>query len=185
MLDLLLGGDQFLVRRPQADGHVLGKDAVQQQEKIQFFLLGGVGGQAARGAGVDGEANGLAEGLDRGRPVHAVDDAHFAEDLALLVDDADLQTLLADADLPGEQKVKPGVGIALVDDGLAVLVFPDFAELEQLAEALGLEVPQVGDRHQLLDVLDVVLEIFRFDHKTPRSLSLPDSAEIVTMPADG
>jgi hypothetical protein len=89
--------------------------------------------------------------------------------LAMALTVAD-QALLGDEDLPGEQKVQPRVGITLADDGLAVLVFPDFAELEQPAKALGLEVPQGGNRHQLLDVLDVVLEIFRFDHKTPLTL---------------
>ena len=72
--------------------------------------------------------------------MHRVDDAHFTENLALGVDHPDLEIFFRNPDFTGQQEVEPGVLVALPDDRLAVLVLADLAQLQQLAETLGLEV---------------------------------------------
>jgi hypothetical protein len=70
-------------------------------------------------------------------------------------------------DFAGKQNIHPGVLIPFLDNQFTVLVFPDFAELDQFADAFGFEVLQPGNRHELLDVLNVVLKISGLDHKLP------------------
>jgi hypothetical protein len=45
-----------------------------------------------------------------------------------------------------------------------VFILTDFAQAQQLAKAFGLEILQGGDRHKLLNILNIFFKILRFDH---------------------
>jgi hypothetical protein len=49
-------------------------------------------------------------------------------------------SFLGDADLSGEQKVKPGVHVPFLNDGLAILILADLAQAQQLAQVAGFEM---------------------------------------------
>ena len=51
-----------------------------------------------------------------------------------------------------------------LDNALAMFVLADLAQPKQFAECFGFKILQCRDRHQFLDILDILFQVFRFDH---------------------
>ena len=46
LLDLFFGLDQLVIGQSQPDRHVFGKNSIQQQQKVQFFITGALAAHA-------------------------------------------------------------------------------------------------------------------------------------------